>query len=136
MKVPMRVLVVDVANVMGSRPDGWWRDRAAAARRLKEQVVAASLPHDTVVLVLEGGARRGSPAGLEGGVHTIHAAGSGDDAIVDSVVAQVSAGDDRDVTVVTADRGLRARVEAAGATSVGPSWLLDRLVDGPGASDL
>ena len=24
-------LVVDVANVLGSRPDGWWRDRAGAA---------------------------------------------------------------------------------------------------------
>ena len=28
------VLLVDIANVMGSRPDGWWRDRAAAATRL------------------------------------------------------------------------------------------------------
>ena len=27
-------IVVDVANVMGSRPDGWWRDRAGAAVRL------------------------------------------------------------------------------------------------------
>jgi hypothetical protein len=31
------------------------------------------------------------------------------------------------VTVVTADRGLAARVEATGAEVVGPSWLLDRL---------
>ena len=28
------VLLVDIANVMGSIPDGWWRDRAAAATRL------------------------------------------------------------------------------------------------------
>ncbi|MFY9930362.1 MAG: hypothetical protein WAK82_20390 [Streptosporangiaceae bacterium] len=32
-------IVIDVANVMGSRPDGWWRDRAGAAVRLYEEVV-------------------------------------------------------------------------------------------------
>ncbi len=31
-------IVVDVANVMGSRPDGWWRDRAGAAVRLHDQI--------------------------------------------------------------------------------------------------
>lgn len=121
------MLVVDAANVMGSRPDGWWRDRAAAARRLREQLLDAQLPHDEVVLVLEGAARRGHPAGVEGRVHTLHASGSGDDAIVAAVTAQVGAGDGRSVTVVTADRMLRARVEEAGALSVGPKWLLDRL---------
>jgi 8-oxo-dGTP diphosphatase len=45
--------VVDVANVMGSRPDGWWRDRAGAAVRLYSELasLAASgrvtLPGDT-----------------------------------------------------------------------------------------
>jgi 8-oxo-dGTP diphosphatase len=32
-------LIVDGANVMGSRPDGWWRDRAGAARRLRDQLI-------------------------------------------------------------------------------------------------
>ena len=32
-------IVVDVANVMGSRPDGWWRDRPGAAVRLHDEVV-------------------------------------------------------------------------------------------------
>jgi rRNA-processing protein FCF1 len=58
-------------------------------------------------------------------VDTVHAAASGDDAIVDAARARVAAG--QEVTVVTADRELRARVEAAGATAVGPSWLLDQL---------
>ena len=31
-------IVVDVANVMGSRPDGWWRDRAGAAVRLHADI--------------------------------------------------------------------------------------------------
>jgi hypothetical protein len=52
-------MVVDGANVVGSRPDGWWRDRAGAAARLHERLVAAALPDDEVVLVLEGAARQG-----------------------------------------------------------------------------
>jgi predicted RNA-binding protein with PIN domain len=123
----MEVLIVDGANVVGSRPDGWWRDRAGAARRLQERLSTAVLPHDEVVLVLEGDARRGTPAGRDGRLRTVHAQGSGDDAVVEAVLAQVGAGDGRDVTVVTADRVLRDRVEAAGARSVSPSWLLDQL---------
>ena len=34
MSVPL--LIVDAANVVGSVPDGWWRDRAGAARRLRD----------------------------------------------------------------------------------------------------
>lgn len=123
----VQVLVVDGANVMGSRPDGWWRDRAAAAHRLHEQLAAADLPQDEVVLVLEGGAKRGHPEGRDRQVRTVHASGSGDDSIVDVVLTQVGADDGRDVTVVTADRVLRARVGAAGASILSPSWLLDRL---------
>jgi hypothetical protein len=45
--------VVDVANVMGSRPDGWWRDRAGAAVRLYSELASlavsgrVTLPGDT-----------------------------------------------------------------------------------------
>jgi predicted RNA-binding protein with PIN domain len=123
----VHVLIIDGANVVGSRPDGWWRDRAGAARRLQEQLSTAELPHDEVLLVLEGTARQGNPAGQDGRLRTVHAQRSGDDAIVEAAVAQRDAGDGRDVTVVTADRVLRQRVEAAGATSVSPSWLLEQL---------
>lgn len=118
------MLIVDGANVVGSRPDGWWRDRAGAARRLHQALVAAELGQG-VVLVLEGAARRGCPAGDDGGIRTRHARGSGDDAIVDEVRARAAPG--ADVVVVTADRGLRGRVVAAGGSCVGPSWLLDQL---------
>ena len=121
----MRALIGDGANVVGSRPDGWWRDRAGAAGRLWERLAAASLPHDDVVLVLEGAARKGVPAGRGGRVLTLHAQGSGDDAIVEA--ATTRARDGWDVTVVTADRGLQARVESVEASVVRPSWLLDRL---------
>jgi hypothetical protein len=120
----VKVLVVDAANVVGSQPNGWWRDRPGAARRLHERVESSSLAFDEVVLVLEGAARRGQPEGRTGRLRTIHAAGSGDDAIVDLVR---SYGDDDSITLVTADRELRARVETAGAATVGPGWLLDRL---------
>jgi predicted RNA-binding protein with PIN domain len=123
----VQVLIVDGANVVGSRPDGWWRDRAGAARRLQERLLTAVLPFDEVVLVLEGAAKRGNPAGQDGRLRTVHALGSGDDAIVEAVVEQVDVDDERSVTVVTADRALRDRVEAAGASSVSPAWLLDQL---------
>lgn len=125
--VRMHVLIVDAANVMGSHPDGWWRDRAGAARRLRDQLLAADLPFDEIVLVLEGAARRGNEPDRVGLLTTVHAPRSGDDAIVDAATAQVSVGDGRRVVVVTADRALRARVEEAGAETTGPSWLLDRL---------
>jgi predicted RNA-binding protein with PIN domain len=126
----VEVLIVDGANVVGSRPDGWWRDRPGAAHRLLEQLAAADLPYDDVVLVLEGAAKRGAPADenpAPGRVRVLHASGSGDDAIVDEVVRQVAAGDGRNVIVVTADRGLRDRVIEAGGQTRSPRWLLDQL---------
>lgn len=117
----VRVLIVDGANVVGSRPTGWWRDRAGAAERLHHAIAAADLDYEVVVLVLEGDARAGQPVGENGAIHTVHASGSGDDTIVDQVRTRDADGDD--VVVVTADRDLRARVEAAGGSFVGPSWL-------------
>ncbi len=118
----MRVLVVDGANVVGSRPDGWWKDRAGAARKLHEQLVVADLPYDEVVLVLEGAAKGGMAAGRDGHLRTVHAKGSGDD----EIVARADRPGDT-VVVVTADRMLQARASAVGASSLSPSWLLDQL---------
>lgn len=123
----MQVLIVDGANVVGTRPDGWWQDRPGAAGRLRDQLAAAGLPQEEIVLVLEGAARRGHPAGRDGRIRTVHASGSGDDAIVDVVRTYVDPADGRGVAVVTADRLLRRRVEELGATCVSPSWLLDQL---------
>ena len=120
-----QVLVVDAANVVGSKPDGWWKDRAGAARRLHEKLLVADLPHDEVVLVVEGAAKAGVRPGRDGHVRTVHAKGSGDDAIVDETRAAIDAGNR--VVVVTADRFLRSRVEGLGAMAMSPSWLLDRL---------
>lgn len=119
------VLVVDGANVVGSRPDGWWKDRAGAARRLHEQLMVAPVEYDEVVLVLEGAAKGGVPAGRDGHVRTVHAKGHGDDAIVDQARAAAARG--VRVAVVSADRILQGRVLHAGAQTLSPGWLLDRL---------
>ena len=118
-------LVVDAANVVGSRPDGWWKDRPGAARRLHEQLLVADTSYDVVVLVLEGAAKGGAAAGRDGHVRVVHARGSGDDTIVDQARSAAERGDR--VAVVTADRLLQARVQGVGAVALRPSWLLDQL---------
>ena len=139
-------VVVDAANVVGSRPDGWWRDRAGAARRLLAELGPlaadgrsdAALPDDLpraglthwwprVLVVVEGAARavvddRAPHTGSSGsaaGPSVVAAAGSGDDAVVEAVAGALGA----PVLVVTADRELRRRVAAAGAAATGPGWL-------------
>ena len=123
--VVRQVLVVDAANVVGSRPDGWWKDRAGAARRLHEGRLVADTPYDAIVLVGEGAAQGGVRPGRDGHLTTVHAKGSGDDTIVEQTRLARERGDR--VVVVTADRFLRARCEGLGALTLGPSWLLDQL---------
>jgi 8-oxo-dGTP diphosphatase len=148
-------IVVDVANVMGSRPDGWWRDRAGAAVRLHAELVRLAASGRAIppgendppdfVMVLEGAAKAAadrlsaappadSPPGSgrradsapgearPGEVRVVLAAGSGDDAIV-----AVVRGLPGHRVVVTADRELRERCVAAGATILRPGWLLGLL---------
>ncbi|GAA5037352.1 NUDIX domain-containing protein [Microbacterium fluvii] len=129
-------VVVDVANVMGAVPDGWWRDRAGAAERLIARLTALAevgvsaerigLPADTWfpqwLAVVEGQAARVASGGA---VEVVAAPGSGDDEIVAQASRLASAG--RTVTVVTSDRELARRVTDAGATARGARWLLDQL---------
>ncbi|WP_377268964.1 NTP pyrophosphohydrolase [Peterkaempfera sp. SMS 1(5)a] len=127
------LLIVDGANVVGSVPDGWWRDRPAAAARLRDALVAVAergLPDAgsapewargrlEVLLVVEGAAR-----GLAEvpGVRVASAAGSGDDLIV----RLAGEAGQRRCLVVTADRELRSRVVALGAEVVGPRTVRPR----------
>jgi 8-oxo-dGTP diphosphatase len=129
---PAPVVVVDVANVMGARADGWWRDRVGAALRLGREVIALSTSSvsetqaSSWVLVLEGRARAAAaPLQAETAevpVRVVSAPGSGDDAIV-GVVAEVTARDES-CLVVTADRELRQRCAELNASVIGPGWLL------------
>jgi hypothetical protein len=126
---PPVVLVVDVANVMGSRPDGWWRDRAGAAARLLAEIAplhggvvttpdGVQLTVARLVAVLEGRAR---DVEAPDGVEAVRATADGDSAIV--AVAQDLLAEDRLVLVVTADRGLRARLPTL-VLVAGPRWLI------------
>lgn len=118
------LLVVDGANVVGSVPDGWWRDRRGAAERLRDRLAAHGGPADgpftgpyEIVLVVEGAARGVGPVP---GVRVEEAPGSGDDLIAE--LARQAKG--RPCLVVTADRELRRRVEAEGARCTGPRSVL------------
>jgi hypothetical protein len=147
-------IVVDVANVMGSRPDGWWRDRPGAAVRLHAEIVrlarsgrallppAPDDPNDPApapgfVMVLEGAARAAA-ARLAAAEPDADADGTGPVRPGEVRVVQArGSGDDTIVAVVhelpgrravvTADRELRARCVAAGAEILGPGWLLGLL---------
>jgi hypothetical protein len=121
MTVPL--VIVDGANVVGSVPDGWWRDRAGAAERLRDRLAAVlsqGLPDVPgpveVTLVVEGKARDIAQTG--NGVTVSRAPGSGDDKIAELVR---DAAPSRRTVVVTADRGLRDRVVSAGGEVRGPS---------------
>ncbi|GAB7105093.1 hypothetical protein JCM4814A_34070 [Streptomyces phaeofaciens JCM 4814] len=111
------LVIVDGANVVGSVPDGWWRDRRGAAERLRDRLAADGLPGHAgpveIVLVVEGAARGVEPVSA---VRVESAAGSGDD----HIVALVAAAGGRSALVVTADRELRRRVTDLGAEVVGP----------------
>jgi hypothetical protein len=123
------VLLVDIANVMGSRPDGWWHDRAAAATRLlnalaRVQGADVTLPDGLgtvriteVQAVVEGAAKR---AGSPGVVSVLRAERDGDTEIVEQSSRLTAMG--KVPLVVTADRGLRRRLPQ-GSVVVGPGWL-------------
>ncbi|SFL10642.1 hypothetical protein [Geodermatophilus ruber] len=132
----MTVLLVDAANVVGARPDGWWRDRLGANVRLLARLAAlvgrtvpgpdgTPLTVDDVVVVVEGAAR---DVTAPEGITVVRAPGSGDDALADQAARLAAEG--VDVLVVTADRGLRARLPEE-VPVVGPGWLLGVLAERP-----
>lgn len=117
-------MLVDVANVMGARPDGWWRDRLAGAQRVidgLQRVVGTSAgPQEELITLIQPvveGAARGATAGHPA-VITVAAS------TADEVIAEMAALDD---LVVTADRDLQARVRNRGAQVAGPRWLWEIL---------
>lgn len=127
-----QLIVVDAANVVGSRPDGWWRDRAGAARRLLSNLktLQPRLDEPAEITVILEGAAKAAVDGVDdeefADLTVVLAKGEGDDTIVEVVAQAVAANNNRQITVVTADRALRDRVEAHGATTHGPRWLLDK----------
>src|ERR1017187_10312942 len=146
-------VIVDGANVMGARADGWWRDRAAATVRLHDELArlsargVASLPDGVAaaaldrwfpqfVLVIEGAARAAADrlAARSASERQRGEPESGDGVLVaiapgsgDDTIAALAAETEGRRLVVTADRELRRRCERAGAAVTGPRWLLGLL---------
>lgn len=129
MAAPVGTLVlVDAANVMGSRPDGWWRDRVGAVERLLDELQAwATGQPGEVVVIVEGVVRDAIDEGTHGGVEVRHATRTGVDAADDRIAELVREARHLEVEVVTADRDLRRRVVALGAQVSGPQALFERL---------
>jgi len=113
--------LVDGMNVVGSRPDRWWRDRAGAARRLTAALQQLALESgEEITVVFEGEKFPALPSGRHGGVEVVYARRHGPDAADDRIVELVAG--DREpagLTVVTSDRDLVRRVTSLGARAVG-----------------
>jgi nicotinic acid mononucleotide adenylyltransferase/predicted RNA-binding protein with PIN domain len=116
-----RRLIVDGNNVFGSRPDGWWRDRDGAARRLVRELQSlAARTGDRVTVVFDGRAPAGLDEGDHDGVEVLYARRPGRNAGDDRIIEVVESVDDRDgLVVITSDRDLARRVRELGASVEG-----------------
>jgi len=155
---PPAHLIVDAANVVGSRPDGWWHKRLAAAQELHDHLAVLA----TIGLEPSSWPQPGRFAGLSSGLEpgswpqtdrvvglswlyprvTMVVEGAARPVTADArlhVVRAAGSGDDAilDVVraqpngvVVTADRELRQRVSALGAGVIGPRWLWAAITGG------
>jgi hypothetical protein len=106
--------VVDAMNVIGSRPDGWWRDRRGATERLIAQLEHwAEESGEDVVVVLEG--PPSPPLGSEL-IEVAWAPRPGTDSADGEIVRRLPGWlEDGEVTVVSSDRDLVARARSLGA---------------------
>lgn len=134
--------LIDGNNLMGSRPDGWWKDRAGGARRLAAEVEAWCHRHgERAVVVFDGPPPPGTPFEDEPGAHLSRgsarplavvfagpARGSADDEIVRRMNEAI---EPQTLTVVTSDKGLVDRVRPKGPAVVGTGTFLGLLANDP-----
>jgi len=107
--------IVDAMNVIGTRPDGWWRDRDAAMARLVDRLERYSAATgDDVTVVFE---RKPNPPIRSTVIQIAHARKRGPDAADFEIVKIVEAdANPKSIQVVTSDRWLGDRVSSLGAT--------------------
>ena len=117
-------LLVDGMNVIGSRPDGWWKDRRAAMRRLVEELDSyAARSGDEVTVVLDS-----SPFELDSDVEVLFATPARPDAADDEIAKIVAEeAEPKGLSVVTSDSTLAARVRERGADVVSSKAFRRRL---------
>jgi predicted RNA-binding protein with PIN domain len=108
--------IVDAMNVIGTRPDGWWKNRRSALLRLVEQLEEwASAEGHRVTVVFE---HPMSPPIRSSVIAIANAPKPGANSADDEIVRLVRA-DDRphEITVVTSDSTLADRIRDAGAAA-------------------
>ena len=118
--------IVDASNVIGAKPDGWWRDREGAARRLLDDLRAFAAGGEDVTVVLDAGPAEW--AGRDGALEVAIAPRRGRDAADDEIARRVAADPDpASIRVVTSDATLAARVRTDGAQVEGAGTFRRRL---------
>jgi predicted RNA-binding protein with PIN domain len=130
-------LIVDGMNVLGSRPDGWWRDRPAAMARLTRRLAALAAGEGIDLRVVFDGRPHREVAAAADGIGIGFAPGGPDAADREILAILRAEAEPAAIVVVTSDRRLRNSVKAAGASSIAAGELLRRLEsfeagDGPG----
>jgi len=118
--------LIDGMNVIGSRADGWWKDRDAAMARLVGELELWAETHDDDVIVVFD--RQPRPPVVSELIEVASARRRGPDAGDDEIVRRLKVADDAELTtVVTSDKRLAARVKAIGASTLGSGDFLGRV---------
>ena len=128
------MIVVDAMNVIGSKPDGWWKDRDGALARLLDALAGFDF-EEWVVVVADGRPVPGLHAGTRGGIELRYAGRSDPDAADDEIIALLTelsssesdSDDSSPVIVVSSDRALIARAEQLGARCEGAKSFRHRI---------
>jgi predicted RNA-binding protein with PIN domain len=120
-------MIVDGMNVLGSRPDGWWRDRPAAMAALSRRLSSLAQGEEVELRVVFDGRPHRQVAAAASGIEIGFAPGGPDAADREILRILRADPDPASITVVTSDRRLRNSVKAAGAAGVASGELLRRL---------
>lgn len=130
------LVIVDGLNALGSRPDGWWRDRPAAMERLVERLNAfAARTGIRVAVVFDGNPHAAVEAAGGSGVDVAFAPGGPNAA--DKLIAARVRGAERPeaILAVSSDRRLAAAVKAAGGRCMGAGSFVSRWLETPDDGD-
>ena len=123
--------IIDAYNVLGARPDGWWRNRALALAGLLDDIATWRPDEESVVVVVDGWPGVEVPERPWNGVDVRYAHRRGPDGADRAIVDMLhETSDPSDVTVVTSDGRLRAQALDIDALVEGAGTFRDRLDSG------